>query len=47
MFQWGLVWSIGCTTDLNGREKFNIFFRELTLKKKLKVLPDEESIYDF
>ena len=47
IFQWGLVWSFGCTTDLNGREKFNIFFRELTQKKKMKVLPDEESVYDF
>lgn len=47
IFQWGLIWSIGCTTDLAGREKFNIFFRELTLKKKMKILPDEESIYDF
>ena len=28
-------------------EKFNIFFRELTQKKKMKVLPDEESVYDF
>lgn len=47
IFQWGLVWSLGCTTDLNGREKFNNFFKELTLKKKLKVIPEENSIYDY
>ena len=47
MFQWGLVWSFGCTTDLVGRQKFNVFFRELTVKKKIKVIPDEETVFDF
>lgn len=28
-FLFSLVWSIGCITDFAGREKFNVFFRNL------------------
>jgi len=27
IFHWGMVWSLGCTTNLEGRQKFNIFLK--------------------
>jgi hypothetical protein len=27
MFLFAMVWSVGCTTDGPGRDKFNVFFR--------------------
>lgn len=47
MFRWGLVWSVGCTTNLDGRLKFNNFLRELDIRKSMKVFPDEGTIYDY
>ena len=47
IFRWALVWSIGCTTNLEGRNKFNIFLRELDTKKLLKIFPEEGTIYDY
>ena len=46
MFLWGLVWSVGCTSNLEGRQKFELFLRELLSKKKVKNFPEEHSIYD-
>ena len=40
MFHWALVWSVGCTTDLLGRNKFNTFLKELNAKKLVKVFPE-------
>ena len=42
-----MVWSLGCTTNLDGRNKFDIFLRELDVKKKYKSFPDEGSVYDY
>lgn len=47
IFHWGMVWSLGCTTDLDGRLKFNMFLRELAAKNKMKVFPEEGSVYDY
>jgi hypothetical protein len=47
VFLWGLVWSFGCTTNLEGRKKFDLFLRELALKKKLKGFPEEQTVYDY
>lgn len=47
MFHWGLVWSVGCTTNLDGRLKFNDFLRELDNKKSMKIFPDQGTIYDY
>jgi len=42
------VWSIGCITDFNGREKFNVFFRDLIKSKGAKFpFPEELTIYDY
>ena len=47
IFQWALVWSIGCTTNLEGREKLEVFLRDLAISKKRKVFPDDLSIYEY
>ena len=47
VFLWGLVWSAGCTSNLEGRERFDLFLKELALKKKIKHLPEELTVYDF
>jgi len=45
LFVFALTWSIGCTTNLEGREKFNHKFRQMIPQKV--GLPDEGSVYDF
>lgn len=47
IFHWALVWSVGCTTNLEGRNKFNIFLRELDAKKLLKIFPEQNTVYDY
>ncbi len=47
VFYWSLVWSLGCTTDLSGREKFNIFLRERLTKAEKSIFPSEGSVYDY
>lgn len=47
MFHWALVWSVGCTTDLPGRNKFNNFLKQLNAKKLVKVFPEEGTVYDY
>jgi len=47
-FLFSLVWSIGCTTDGEGRNKFDKFFRNLLKEKKSKYqFPDYGTIYDY
>jgi dynein heavy chain len=57
-FLFGVVWSIGCSVDTEGRAKFDEFFRELISGKhrdwspppgmKLQYLiPDKGTIYDY
>ena len=58
-FLFSVVWTIGATTEADGREKFDVFFRELVGGKneahpvpdavgKLEVpLPAENLVFDF
>ena len=47
-FLWGLVWSLGCTTDLEGRKKMNVYLRDLMLQKKINIpIPEAGTIYDY
>ena len=32
IFSFAIIWSIGCTTNLEGRKKFNVFMREKLTK---------------
>ena len=47
VFHWGMTWSVGCTTNLEGREKFNVFLRDFDAKKMMKIFPEEDTIYDY
>lgn len=47
VFRWALVWSVGCTTNLEGRNKFNVFLKDLDMKKKVKIFPEEGTVYDY
>lgn len=48
LFMWSLVWSVGCTTDLNGRIKMDGFLRELMRQKKItNPIPEKGTIYDY
>jgi dynein heavy chain len=44
-FIFALTWSIGCTTTLEGREKFNTKFR--TLMSDKVAMPKDGYIYDY
>lgn len=58
-FLFSMVWSIGATTEADGREKFDVFFRDLVGGKKeahpvpdavgkLEVpLPADSLVFDF
>ena len=58
-FTFSVVWSIGCTTEADGREKFDLFYRELIsghntdypvpdIVGKIEVpLPAENKVYDY
>jgi dynein heavy chain len=45
LFVFALTWSIGCTTNLEGREKFSTKFRTL-INPKI-AMPDKGFIYDY
>ena len=47
MFIFALVWSIGCTTNLDGREKFDKKVRELMGKDCKYPIPAEGLVYDY
>jgi len=42
-----MVWSIGCTTNLEGRKKMDIFLKDLDTKHKVKIYPEEGTVYDY
>jgi dynein heavy chain len=49
---YAVIWSIGCTGDYNGREKFNVYLKDLMKEAPPKdVFPFEDNegatIYDF
>jgi len=46
IFFFGMIWSIGTTTTIHGREKFDKWLRERMKNYKLDF-PEEKTIYDF
>ena len=46
IFTFALIWSVCCTTNLEGRERLNLFVKELMHKEK-SDFPEEGSIYDY
>lgn len=46
-FVFALVWSIGCTTNLDGREKFDKRVRELMGRDHKFKFPGEGLVYDY
>ena len=46
IFCFAVIWSIGCTTDLAGRKKFDTYMRE-KLKKLGIEFPEEKLVYDY
>ena len=48
MFLFAFTWSLGCTGDLNGREKFDKWFRGHMQEKGVQMpFPDEGMVYDY
>lgn len=47
LFVFALVWSIGCTTNLDGRERFDKKVRALASKDLKFPLPSEGTVYDY
>jgi dynein heavy chain len=47
IFFFCLVWSVGCTTDLDGRRKFNTYIRELMVQNKATIEFPSGLVYDF
>ena len=48
LFVFALIWSIGATTDYEGREKFSEFVRNKITQKEVKVkFPDTDQIYNY
>jgi len=48
LFIFSLVWSVGCTVDLEGRRKFNHYLRDQMAKFSSKwQFPSEGMIYDY
>lgn len=47
LFVFGCVWSLGCTTTLEGRLKFNQKIKELMGKDSKWKFPNNGSVYDF
>lgn len=47
LFIFALVWSLGCTTNLEGREKFDKRLRELIGNDAKYKLPGNGLVYDF
>jgi len=51
MFLFSFIWSICCTVDYNGRQKFNTFVRDklknLKFSKDFVQYPEEGTVYDY
>ena len=47
IFHWCLVWSIANQLNLDERNKFNVFMRDMCMKKMRKVFPEEGTVYDY
>ena len=48
LFVFALIWSIGATTDYEGREKFSEFVRNKITQKEVKAkFPDTDQIYNY
>jgi dynein heavy chain len=50
IFYYALIWSLGVTTNEEGRKKFDLFFREEIQKKSIDVkfiIPEEGTVYDY
>ncbi|KAJ1557997.1 hypothetical protein HK096_004145, partial [Nowakowskiella sp. JEL0078] len=47
-FLFSLIWSVGATSDLDGRKKFDVWLRErMSLKSPDIIFPSEGLIYDY
>ena len=46
IFTFSFIWSLCCTTTLEGRDRLNLFVRELMRKAK-SSFPEEGTIYDY
>ena len=48
LFFFSLVWSVGCTIDLDGRKKFSAWLRHMmTTNKQTASFPEEGLVYDY
>jgi dynein heavy chain len=47
LFLFAAIWSIGCTTNLIGREKFDKWFRSIIPKIGCNDFPAEKLVYDY
>jgi len=48
LFIFCLVWSTGCTIDLDGRRKYNVFLRNLMKENQSTIeFPQNGSVYDY
>jgi len=48
LFFFSLIWSIGATTDAEGRRKFSAWLRhEMFANKTMWVFPKEDTVYDY
>jgi hypothetical protein len=47
LFLFSAIWSIGCTTNLVGREKFDKWFRSIIPKLGITDFPAEKLVHDY
>ena len=47
LFVYALIWSIGCTTDSEGRDKFALRVKEIMGKENEHRFPSGGSVYDY
>jgi dynein heavy chain len=47
LFIYAIIWSIGCTTNIEGREKFQQCLKELIGKDSEHKFPSGGSVYDY
>ena len=48
IFLYAVIWSLCCTVDFAGREKFNVFIKNILNTHNTKTpFPYEKSIYDY